>query len=499
VRRAGTVLAAACLLVAAASIAAGTEQRLTDRNINDAVQDELLFDQAVPSQRIDIMTKDGIVTLSGRVDNLLAKERAAALAETVKGVRAVVNRVKVMPSPPRSDISIQTDVKSALLADPATDSYEIDVAADDGVVALKGEVDSFQEKRLAGKVAKGVRGVRDLSNDVSIRYSRKRGDTEIKPEIEQVLRWDSLVDDALIQVRVSGGKVTLSGTVGSAVEKSRAVGDAWVAGVREIDAKDLEVARWARDEDLRRTKYVVKSDEEIGDAVEDALLHDPRVLSFHVMAEVDGGVATLRGTVDNLKSKRAAFQDARNTVGVLRVRNRIKVRPGEALSDSEIAENVRDAVSRDPYVEKHEVSVEVYDGVAHLYGIVDSYFEKGQADDAASRAKGVIDVRNHLGVDFSDRPLTYEPYVDDYYPYIYDWYDYEPDHAFLKDVRIRNQIKNEIWWSPFVDSSDVYVAVKDGVATLTGTVDSFVEMDAAVENAYEGGASWVDNDLEVRR
>jgi osmotically-inducible protein OsmY len=40
-----------------------------------------------------VNTRDGIVTLSGWVDNLLAKERAGQIAESVKGVRAVVNRI----------------------------------------------------------------------------------------------------------------------------------------------------------------------------------------------------------------------------------------------------------------------------------------------------------------------------------------------------------------------------------------------------------------------
>jgi len=35
------------------------------------------------------------------------------------------------------------------------------------------------------------------------------------------------------------------------------------------------------------------------------------------------------------------------------------------------------------------------------------------------------------------------------------------------------------------------------VAELTGTVDSWSERDAATDNAYEGGAVSVDNDLEV--
>jgi len=32
---------------------------------------------------------------------------------------------------------------------------------------------------------------------------------------------------------------------------------------------------------------------------------------------------------------------------------------------------------------------------------------------------------------------------------------------------------------------------------LTGEVDDWAEREAATQNAYEGGATWVDNDLEV--
>jgi osmotically-inducible protein OsmY len=54
-----------------------------------------------------------------------------------------------------------------------------------------------------------------------------------------------------------------------------------------------------------------------------------------------------------------------------------------------------------------------------------------------------------------------------------------------------------MWWSPFVDADDVTIRVSDGVATLTGEVDSWSELRAATENAFEGGARWVRNDLEV--
>jgi osmotically-inducible protein OsmY len=349
---------------------------------------------------------------------------------------------------------------------------------------------------LCEKVAKGVRGVLDLNNNISIDYSRQRSDGELEMEIRQVLRWDNLVDHALIDVEVNDGTVSLSGTVGSAAEKRLAHSDAWVMGVKSVDDSGLQVARWARNEDLRQNKYVARSVEEIEEAIQDALLYDPRVLAANVTPEVVGSTVTLRGAVDNLKAKRAAEQVARNTVGVRYVTNRLKVRPGASFSDEQLEQDIQNAILRNPYVDRFEIAVRVENGIAFLSGSVDSYFEKSKADDIASSVRGVVAVRNNLDVDEMG-PLAYEPYVDDDYIYGYDWFDYSPGRTFKPDKEIREDIRSELWWSPFVDSEDVTVEVEDGVATLTGSVDSWSEWGAATENAYEGGAVWVDNDLQV--
>jgi Flp pilus assembly secretin CpaC len=96
---------------------------LSNVSITDAVEDELQLDQAVPAYEINVAAVDGIVTLSGSVDNLLAKERAARIARTVKGVRAVVNKIQVIPPLLRSDGEIREEVNDALLWDAATESY----------------------------------------------------------------------------------------------------------------------------------------------------------------------------------------------------------------------------------------------------------------------------------------------------------------------------------------------------------------------------------------
>ncbi|REJ65204.1 MAG: BON domain-containing protein [Planctomycetota bacterium] len=226
----------------------------------------------------------------------------------------------------------------------------------------------------------------------------------------------------------------------------------------------------------------------------------PGVFSFDVDVDVLGTIVTLRGTVDNLKARRAAEQNAKNTAGVSLVKNRLKVRPATPLSDSEIEKDIRDALLRDPYVERFDVTVSVYNGTAHLYGTVDSYFEKGRADDVTARVPGVIDVENHLTVLY-DNAYIFDPYVDDAEDAYFDEDEpigYKRRIPYRTDKEIKDAVESQLWWSPFVDSDSVTVSVDNGVVTLTGTVGSWNESRAATENAYEGGATLVDNDLMVQ-
>lgn len=476
---------------------AAAQPEITDATVTDAVSDALFADHGVPGYVINIETKDGIVELSGAVNNIMAKDRAVRVAETVKGVRGVIDRMKVADIG-RSDETIRDDVQDALIVDPATDSWEISTSVSDGTVTLKGTVESWQEKQLAGKVAKSVRGVRGLENDIDVAYQMTRTDEQIEADIERALDWNVLVDDALIEVSVHNNEVTLTGTVGSAAERRQARWDAWVTGVDAVDAGGLEVADWARDERFRKDKYVEKGDDEIRRAIKDAFKYDPRVTARNIHVNVDDGVVRLDGKVDNLKSKQSAARTARHVVGVWRVKNRIDVRPSTP-SDATIADNIRDALRRDPYVERFEIDVWVNNGEANLTGTVDSYYEKFQAGDVAAGIYGVVAVDNNLVVNDDYDIYTYDPYVDDdWYVYDYDWYTYPNGYTTTKtDWEIRDDIQDELWWSPFVDSDEVTVAVDDGMVTLTGIVDTWSERTAATEEAYEGGAVAVDNDITV--
>jgi osmotically-inducible protein OsmY len=475
-----------------------SQDRLEDADIADAISNEYMFDHAINNNMVNVNVVDGIAELTGTVNNLKAKERAATIAELVKGVRSVSNRIDVEPSVLISDKGIEERILYSLLKDPATDSYEIDVEVTGQIATLTGAVESYQEKMLCGNVAKSVKGVRDLINNITIDYTSDRKDYEIESEIEQALKWNALIDDGLIDVSVNDGEVELSGTVGSASEKSNAYQTAWVTGVRAVDNSGLEVKWWAEDANLRKNKHVYKSDDEIEEAINDAMLYDPRVLSMNITPEAEDGWVTLRGATDNLKAKMAAEKLAEHTAGVTGVTNRIKVKSLMAPMDEEIEANIEDAIWNNAITESEEIVVIVNNGAVTLTGTVDSYQEKLEAEWISSGVEGVNEINNTLDVHY---PYSY--YWWGYYPY-YNLYMTPADPSdnptvhYAGDAEIKADIGSEIWWNPYVDRDQVDITVAGGHVTLEGTVDSWREFHEAGQEAWEGGAWSVTNNLKIK-
>ena len=463
-----TVTGACALLLCFGVAASVAQEELDDADVSLAVETQLIIEDGVPAHNVDVSTDDGIVTLSGSVDSYYAKLEAEETAESVKGVLAVINDIDVKPLV-RRDNEIRADIISTLAIDPVTESYEIDVSVEDGVVTLTGEVVSFTEKSVAEQVVQGVQGVKGVENLISYELVSDRADTDIQRDIVYRLKSDASIDAGLIDVKVDDGKVTLEGSAGSAAEKREAETEAWIVpGVDSVD-NQIEVKWWldggAADWGDGWT------DADVQRAIDSALLTNPRVKSFNVATSVDDGVATLTGTVDNLQAKQAAEAEAEDTLGVWRVKNYVRVRPTVTRNDAEIANDIRDALRRNAYVDRYDITVSVYNGRPYLTGDVDSWYMKNRAEEAAAAVPGVVDVQNNLDVDYEYTAKT--------------------------DREIKDDVESELWWSPFVDSDDITVEVNSGVVTLIGTVEDWDELQAAKENAREGGATEVLSKLEI--
>jgi osmotically-inducible protein OsmY len=67
------------------------------------------------------------------------------------------------------------------------------------------------------------------------------------------------------------------------------------------------------------------------------------------------------------------------------------------------------------------------------------------------------------------------------------------------DAQIQTDVLAELKWEPRVSPNEIGVAVKDGVVTLTGVVDSYTKRWAAEDAAHRvRGVKAVANDIEVR-
>ena len=113
----------------------------------------------------------------------------------------------------RSDDSVREDVLSELKWDPKITSREITVAAKDGVVTLSGFASSLWEQDEAEKAAKRVYGVRAVVNDIKVKLTSPRGDSEITRDVVHALERHVGIPSHEIKVTVENGWVTLEGTV----------------------------------------------------------------------------------------------------------------------------------------------------------------------------------------------------------------------------------------------------------------------------------------------
>lgn len=484
------------------SLAPGWAARqIDDPGIVAAVERALRLAPTVPDEDIEVDAEEGIVRLEGTVPDLVTREVAGNAAGTVRGVRAVENALQVVPRRPIPPELLASEVLAALETLPRIERLDIAIDVEPGgVVHLSGVAGTWGERELAAQWAMRVDGVTALTNDITVVGPGDVADAQIEAAVEQRLRWSVLVDDTQIEAKVAAGVVRLVGIVGSVAERSMAESLAHVPGVVAVDASGLEVGHWTRSRAVVGTKYDPVTADAVAEAVGTALRYEPRIGAGSVVVTMDGTTAILDGSVETVGAQRAASRRAAEVVGVTQVINRLEVRPRAPLTDAVIAAAIREALARDLSLADGSIQATVTTGVVFLEGTVGTVSEKARAEELVVHIPGVMGVDNALAVTGTGRRLTVNPYRDRWTAAGYAWASEtppDPPTRTVDDAKILMDVIDELWWSPFVDSEDVHVAVENGVVTLTGTVDTRSEWLAAQENARDGGALRVVNALEV--
>ncbi|MBZ0113467.1 MAG: BON domain-containing protein [Thermoanaerobaculia bacterium] len=163
-------LGAVVVLGACASTQPASEQ-LSDSAITAKVEAKLAADPEVNPFEIDVDTNEGVVRLSGSVEEPGDRSEAVKLATNTQGVKRVINDITIGDSTMSEhldDAAITMKVKTKLAADPEINPFNIDVDCKDGVVTLSGRVAKIEASREAEKLARNTTGVRQVKNLVEV-------------------------------------------------------------------------------------------------------------------------------------------------------------------------------------------------------------------------------------------------------------------------------------------------------------------------------------------
>lgn len=236
------------------------------------------------------------------------------------------------------DQHILKEVRAAFEHEPRINlrKYPIHMAFEEGVLTLEGEVEHVAAKKLAMERAIAVSGVTGIVDRLHVTPSTRMGDGAILDAVRNVLLQEPCLQSCSIQVKHKGTWET----------------------VREVTANPHGV----------------------------------------IQVSVTDGVVLLDDHVISLTQKRQAGLLAWWVPGSRDVINGMEVIPPQEDSDDELAESVRLALKKDPFVNVDRVRVTVEKAVVTLEGDLPSSAQKDMAESDAWYVFGVDKVINRLEV-----------------------------------------------------------------------------------------------------
>ena len=209
----------------------------TDAQLKDDVLEELRWNpQISDADAIGVGVKDGAVILSGHVPSYAEKLAAAQAAERVNGVKAVANDLRVeRPGAPRDDVDIAEAIAHVLEWNVQVPEGRVHATVEHGWVTLEGNVDHDHQRREVERMARHVRGVTGLLNNITVRPPANPA--QVQTLIEEMFKRQAEVAAVHIRVEVSDRTARLYGQVHSLQEANAAQAAAASApGVASVES-----------------------------------------------------------------------------------------------------------------------------------------------------------------------------------------------------------------------------------------------------------------------
>ncbi|MDO9067262.1 MAG: BON domain-containing protein [Deltaproteobacteria bacterium] len=201
-----------------------------DDRIALSARKSYLFNTYLTGDDIKIESKDGVVTLKGIVADNFNKSMAEETVAGLPGVKSVDNRLEVKDTPPpteNSDAWLRDKVKVTLLFHRSVSTGRTEVDVKDGIVTLRGKVDSQAQKELMTENVKDVEGTKGVNNEMAVTKNpekqrtagEKIDDASVTAQVKITLinhRSTSLLSTT---VKTKSGIVTVGGKARNSLEK----------------------------------------------------------------------------------------------------------------------------------------------------------------------------------------------------------------------------------------------------------------------------------------
>jgi hyperosmotically inducible protein len=234
------LLALSLMAVAPAIMFANSQ----DSQIEDAAKASYNF-HAVLMDHVKAHSDNGVVTLTGRVEDRDQKALAEDTVRNLPGVVSVVDNIRVESEPAEhSDAWIALKIRSSLLVHANVSATDTKVDVNNGTVLLTGTVENAAQKDLTEAYAKDIDGVQSVNNQLVIKEnpsadssaSVTMDDASITSQVKYSLLTHRSTSAIKTKVTTKDGVVMISGDAASDAEKdlvSKLASS--IRGVRSVD------------------------------------------------------------------------------------------------------------------------------------------------------------------------------------------------------------------------------------------------------------------------
>ncbi|UXK06986.1 BON domain-containing protein [Shewanella putrefaciens] len=230
------------------------------------------------------------------------------------------------------DVRQESQIATSYALNPYLRANDLKVTVQKGKAVLTGQVDEKISKELAGEIAQGVSGIKDVDNQIVVDanympkansngFGDKIDDANISAAIRSKLQWNKDVDDVGTEVMTKSGRVTLNGTVNN--QNAKDITHRLALNTRGVKSvtNNLKIQSATVSKDEKAKLKNEKESHNISDSwitakVKSSFMYSSNINGSDIDVSTNNGIVTLTGKVASGSEQSLAVETAQNIRGV---------------------------------------------------------------------------------------------------------------------------------------------------------------------------------------